>query len=112
MRIVPQGGGLRILAPGFKGSRCLTKLALDSGYRVGEICAELSCSVRYFRRVFARDVGMSPKVWLGQQRLCYAREKMGEGRSLEEVAEEVGFSSARCLSRELRQRRDESAMEA
>ena len=78
----------------------LEVIASECGYRVGEICRWLECSERYFRRVFSRDIGLSPKQWLREERMVEARRRIQEGAALEDIALALGFSSSATFRRE------------
>ncbi len=93
-QVVLDGG--KPLAP------CLERLAQDCGFRVGELCVLLGCSQSYLYRVFRRDIGLSPKDWLRQQRMVLARRQLVFGRPMIDVAAELGFCSAGNLGREFR----------
>ncbi len=103
MRIHRAGNKWSILCPSLAGSSCLRELARRCGYRVCQICHELECSERYFRRVFVRDTGLSPKQWLRDERMLIARQKLDEGTAPWEVALALGFSSHATFRREFRE---------
>ena len=90
----------RVLFPEQGGAVCLQRLALRCGYRISEICAELGCSDRYLREVFMRDIGLSPKEWMRQERMVVARRMLAGGRSPDEVAECLGFAVRSTFRRE------------
>jgi AraC-like DNA-binding protein len=100
MRIERTPHGWKILAPGLPGPVCLKDVSNRCGYRVTEICGELGCSEGYFRRVFLRDTGLSPKQWLMGERMLMARQFLGQGREWVEVAELLGFASPASFRRE------------
>ena len=60
---------------------------------------ELRCRERYFREAFVRDVGISPKRWLKENRMIVAKGRLDEGVSPDELAEELGFTSCRAFRR-------------
>jgi AraC-like DNA-binding protein len=80
----------------------LEKLALRSGYRVGELSEALGCSERYVQEVFGRDVGVPPKLWLRWERMVVARRLLGGGMDMEEVREGLGFCEGGAFRREFR----------
>lgn len=102
MRIERMPNGWKILAPGWPEGVCLRKVADRCGYRVTEICGELGCSEAYFRRVFLRDTGLSPKRWLMDERMLMARRYLEGGRAWVEVAEALGFANPASFRREFR----------
>jgi AraC family transcriptional regulator of adaptative response / DNA-3-methyladenine glycosylase II len=73
------------------------------GYRVGELCAELRCSERYLRTVFLRDIGLSPKEWMRQERMVVARRMLDGGKEPAVVATDLGFASVNNFRREFQQ---------
>jgi AraC-like DNA-binding protein len=50
-------------------------------------------SERSFRRLFARETGISWQAWLGQARILMAMGLLAEGRRVTDVAAEVGYAS-------------------
>lgn len=80
----------------------LREVAHRCGYRVGEICAVLQCSERYFRRVFLRDTGLSPKQWLREERMAVALQELEKGSEPGVIAEALGFASPSAFRREFR----------
>lgn len=101
MRLIRPEMSWRVLVPDLPGhSLCLQRLSLRNGYRVGELCAELECGRRYLYEVFERDIGLTPKEWMRQERMVVARRMLTGGRSPDEVAEMLGFSSKNNFRRE------------
>lgn len=82
------------------GSRCLQRLALRNGYRVGQLCLELACNRRYLHEVFLRDIGLPPKEWMRRERMVVARRKLTGGKSPEQVAVDLGFATPNNFRRE------------
>ncbi|MEO5915088.1 MAG: helix-turn-helix transcriptional regulator [Luteolibacter sp.] len=79
---------------------CLQRLVLKCGYRIGEVCASLECSERYFYKVFLDDVGLPPKEWMRNERMVVARRMLAGGRSPGDVALALGFSAVGNFRRE------------
>lgn len=79
---------------------CLQRLALKCGYRICEVCAELECNERYLYEVFTRDIGLAPKDWMRRERMVVARRMLTGGRTPDEVASCLGFSSQNNFRRE------------
>ncbi len=100
MRIIRSEQNWCVLLVAQSGCLCLQRLALRCGYRVTEISAELGCSRRYFQEVFARDIGLPPKVWMRQERMVVARRMLTGGRSPDRVADALGFSTTNNFRRE------------
>ncbi len=80
-------------------SCCLEKLAFSKNYRVTEVCAALGCSQRYLYAVFLRDIGLPPKTWMNLERMVVARRKLEGGRTVEQVARDLGFMSVESFRR-------------
>jgi AraC-like DNA-binding protein len=78
---------------------CLEKLALSKGYRVADVCAELGCSERYLYTVFMRDIGLPPKTWMNLERMVVARRKLEGGKTIVQVARDLGFLSIEAFTR-------------
>jgi AraC-like DNA-binding protein len=80
-------------------SYCLEKLALSKSYRVADVCTALGCSQRYLYVVFLRDIGLPPKTWMNLERMVVARRKLEGGKSVEQVADDLGFLSVEAFRR-------------
>jgi len=78
---------------------CLEKLALSKSYRVTGVCAALGCSERYLYSVFIRDIGLPPKTWMNLERMVVARRKLEGGKTVEQVASDLGFMSVEAFRR-------------
>lgn len=83
--------------------QCLRELAMQSGYRVGEMSLLLGCSRRYVQEVFSRDLGVAPKRWLRMERMSVVEQFFAEGLRPGEVAERLGFSAGTGFRKEFRQ---------
>lgn len=62
-----------------------------AGRSLPELCAQAGASVRTIQRAFRRDVGLSFESWRRQARLMKAIELLVAGRSVKEVAYDVGY---------------------
>jgi AraC-like DNA-binding protein len=62
-----------------------------AGCSLPELCAEAGASVRTVQRLFRRDVGLSFELWRQQVRLMKGVELLVAGRSVKEVAYQVGY---------------------
>lgn len=100
MRIVRPETTWRVLLADGREPLCLQLLAFSCGYRIKGMVEELDCSGRYVHRVFMRDVGVPPKIWMRQERMVRARHMVEGGSTNEDVAEKLGFSSAGSFRRE------------
>jgi len=58
-----------------------------------ELASQCAASSRTLARLFARQTGMTFLEWRKQLRLLEAVDKLGQGRSVTEVALELGYSS-------------------
>jgi AraC-like DNA-binding protein len=65
---------------------------LSAATQTGALAAA-ALSERSFRRLFARDTGLTWQSWLGQARIMMAMGLLSEGRRVTEVAADVGYSS-------------------
>jgi AraC-like DNA-binding protein len=63
------------------------------GVSLNEIARHVALSPYYFLRVFCAEVGMPPYEYLESVRIRHAQRLIETGKSLAEVAIEVGFSS-------------------
>ena len=81
---------------------CLESLALEQGYRVCGVCDELGLSEGYFREIFLRDVGMTPKEWMRWERMVVARRMMSWEPCHRTIAERLGFADCNSFRREFR----------
>ena len=100
MRIVRPKENWCVVLTGTGERLFLERLALRCGYRICELCAELDVSERYIHRIFVRDIGLPPKEWMRGERMVVARRKLIGGKRPEEVAADLGFSSANNFRRE------------
>lgn len=103
MKIVRSDHAWRIFRANGPGTLVLETLARRHGYRVCEMCTELGCGERYLHATFVRDIGLSPKMWLRQERMLVARRLLRDGWSADSVAEELGFSTLNNFRREFRE---------
>jgi AraC-like DNA-binding protein len=100
MRIIRPEQSWKLIVANTGERICLHRLALKSGYRLGEMCGDLGISERYFYQVFVRDIGLAPKDWMRRERMVVARRKLIGGKRPEEVAAELGFSNPNNFRRE------------
>jgi AraC-like DNA-binding protein len=81
----------------------LESLALKQGYRVNGVCQELGLSEAYFREIFLRDVGLTPKEWMQWERMVVARRMLVWGIDPLNIADSLGFSHPNSFRREFRE---------
>jgi AraC-like DNA-binding protein len=91
-----------VLAFGRVVHDCLEDLALSQGYRVEGVCQELGMSSAYFREIFVRDVGLTPKEWMEWERMVVARRMLAWGLDPLDISDALGFSHPNSLRREFR----------
>lgn len=103
MKIARSGDRWSLVAVGQVLHGCLATLAYAEGYRVNAVCGKLGVSPPYFREIFVRDVGMSPKAWMQEERMVVARQLLGEGIEPQVVSEMLGFSHPNSFRREFRE---------
>jgi AraC-like DNA-binding protein len=65
---------------------------LASATQAGAIAAA-ALSERSFRRLFAKETGISWQAWIGQARILMAMGLLTEGRRVTDVAADVGYAS-------------------
>ncbi len=69
------------------------------GVSLNELAQHVGLSPYYFLRVFCAEVGMPPYTYLESVRIRHAQRLIESGKSLAEVAIEVGFSNQSHLTR-------------
>ena len=70
--------------------------ALNHGSKLEDLATRLGVGERYLRKLFQRDLGLSPHAVAGHQRLLLARQLIVESQlPLTAVAEAAGFGSLR-----------------
>jgi AraC-like DNA-binding protein len=71
------------------------------------IAEGLGMSARGVQKAFLREVGQTPMAFVADRRLAHAAEMLGrDGRSVTEIAFDVGFSDSSTFSRSFRRRYD------
>lgn len=74
---------------------------LRAGMAVKDLCKELGLSPYLFRKLFLRNVGLTPKRYFGIERFRVALARLSPGASLSEVAFEAQFSDQSHMTREI-----------
>lgn len=69
----------------------LSELMRRKSYDIREIAKALGFGRRAFERVVAASIGLTPGVWLRQERAVMSRYRLREGCSIKELAFELGF---------------------
>lgn len=80
----------------------LESLALEEGYRVSALCDRVKICEAYFRELFLRDVGLTPKAWMRWERMVVARRLLCWELECEEIASRLGFADCNSFRREFR----------
>jgi len=79
----------------------------DPDLAAGDVARAMSVSERYLYALF-RDIGTSPAVWIRSERLRIAHRQLADPhhrhRSIEQIANSVGFRSASQFSRAFKQK--------
>jgi AraC-like DNA-binding protein len=87
--------------------RALSALRLSPVYRVGDLARAANCSVRTLQYALQRDLGMSAKDLIVEQRLKAARSALQArvaGQSITQIAAAAGFANASRFSAQYRNR--------
>lgn len=75
---------------------------LDRIQSVQDLAQQANMSVRHFSRVFRRETGSTPAIWLRAMRVEAAQRLLQQGRqATHQVAQTAGYGSTRTLSRSL-----------
>ena len=83
--------------------RCIERQGLQSGFSVRELAATLHVSEPYLRRLFAAELGVSPKQYILRYRIQTAISLLESGYySVAEIAERSGFSDPKHFSVEFK----------
>ena len=100
VEIVHRNGQFLVLSVRVTHPQLLTEIARNCGYNVARVCSQIGISERQFRRVFADGIGMAPKEWMRHERMVAARSLLREGRSIKEVAMDLGYTTSKVFARE------------
>lgn len=73
------------------------------GLRLDEICQAAGLSPSYLIRAFKQHYGMTPHVYLVNQRIQYAQQQLRQGRLIADVALLAGFADQAHLQRAFKQ---------
>jgi AraC-like DNA-binding protein len=82
----------------------LPELASRCGYNSRELARALGITPRHLQRLFAANLGRSPRRWLNEQRFLAARQMLRTARAVKEVAYALGFPTVSQFSRDFRSR--------
>jgi AraC-like DNA-binding protein len=75
------------------------ELAREVNWSVTILARKCGVSVRILELYFHKTRGMTPKAWLAEQRQKQAMELLARGKSVKEVASELGYKHAQHFSR-------------
>jgi transcriptional regulator GlxA family with amidase domain len=79
------------------------QLATHAHFRVAELARNCGVSERQLRRYFLQRFGISPRDWIMKVRLSRVRGLLAAGKSVKEVAAQVGFNHQSNFSRSFKQ---------
>lgn len=87
------------------GRRIVDVAAADhrNGLAVEDIAARAATSVRTISRVFLAETGLTFKLWRQRARIVQAMNRLAAGKTIAQVANELGFSSTASFSAAFRQ---------
>ena len=77
-------------------------LCIEHYFNLSQIALDLEISPTTLRKAFTEYAGISPKVWMTQQRVMLSMRLIREGKSLTEVADEMVYSDYRHMAKEFR----------
>jgi AraC-like DNA-binding protein len=77
-------------------------LAIACHYDAVELAKLCSISVRHLQREFKQAFGTSPQVWLNEERLIAATERLKLGITVKGVAYELGFKQVSHFCRQFK----------
>jgi len=79
-------------------------LSADCSYNATTLAARLGISLRQLQRLFARQLGCSPRAWLREQRMQAAHRLLPRANTIKEVALALSFRQESHFSRDFRSR--------
>ena len=79
-------------------------LSGDCAYNATTLAARLGISIRQLQRLFARQLGCSPRAWLREERMQAAHRLLLRASTIKEVALALSFRQESHFSRDFRSR--------
>lgn len=79
-------------------------LSADCGFNATTLAARLGISIRQLQRLFARQLGCSPRAWLREERMQAAHRLVQRASTIKEVALALSFRQESHFSRDFRSR--------
>lgn len=79
-------------------------LGADCAYNATALAARLGISIRQLQRLFARQLGCSPRAWLREERMQAAHRLLLRASTIKEVALALSFRQESHFSRDFRSR--------
>jgi AraC-like DNA-binding protein len=79
-------------------------LGPDCSYNATTLAARLGISIRQLQRLFARQLGCSPRAWLREERMQAAHRLLLRASTIKEVALALSFRQESHFSRDFRSR--------
>jgi methylphosphotriester-DNA--protein-cysteine methyltransferase len=88
---------------GLKQIQAGPKLARQARWSVSVMAKQCGLSTGTLRRQFLRQMGMTPKAWLTEQRIRQAIELLRDGSSVKETAYCLGFKQQTNFTRQFKE---------
>jgi AraC-like DNA-binding protein len=79
-------------------------LSADCAYNATSLATRLGISIRQLQRLFARQLGCSPRAWLREERMQAAHRLLLRAGTIKEVALALSFRQESHFSRDFRSR--------
>jgi AraC-like DNA-binding protein len=79
-------------------------LSAECSYNATSLAARLGISIRQLQRLFARQLGCSPRAWLREERMQAAHRLLLRASTIKEVALALSFRQESHFSRDFRSR--------
>jgi AraC-like DNA-binding protein len=79
-------------------------MSADCAYNATTLAARLGISIRQLQRLFARQLGCSPRAWLREERMQAAHRLLLRASTIKEVALALSFRQESHFSRDFRSR--------
>ena len=108
LRFIRRIHGERALHPQVIALKKLMDDGCKTGLRVGDFCAQLPYRKETLIRLFRDAFGDSPGGYLSKRKLDEARALLQTNKSIEEISQEIGFSSSNYFIRFFRKQVGES----
>jgi AraC-like DNA-binding protein len=77
-------------------------ISAECAYNATALAARLGISIRQLQRLFARQIGRSPRAWLREERMQAAHRLLHRSTTIKEVAMSLSFRQESHFSRDFR----------